>query len=510
MKNKLQIRIVISLLLLIGVGTTIYKVKVLGFSLSPETRETVWTVEAVITFEAEGGPVRVQLNSPDNRGGLEAIDTKAVANEGYRYAVEEVDGVKRAVWTTDRAQGPQKIYYQLNIYRRGSAGEGGTQPPALPAAGAFSGPLEVAASALVKQAAAEGATPVDQAKALLRLLNSPGLNDNAALLLEKAKASEGTLALARNLLAVAGIPARVMKGISLNSDKKKQKIRGYIEIYDGSSWVLLDPKTAEAMSDDAFLLWQKGDESLLEVEGGHGSKIRFSVVSSRVMANKAAIGAGLHQGSVLVDFSIYTLPLADQNTFKLLLLIPFGALVVVVLRNLVGIRTSGTFMPILIALTFLQTTLLAGLFLFIVIVGIGLLLRSYLSRLNLLLVPRISAVLVFVIFIFLAVSVTSHKLGSDFGLTVTYFPMIIISWTIERMCILWEEEGPKEVLVQGGGSLFTASLVYLLLKNKFIAHLTYSFPELLLVLLAVILTIGSYSGYRLTELRRFEPMAAED
>ena len=38
---------------------------------------------------------------------------------------------------------------------------------------------------------------------------------------------------------------------------------------------------------------------------------------------------------------------------------------------------------------------------------------------------------------------------------------IIISWTIERMSILWEEEGPKEVLIQGGGSLLTASLVYL-------------------------------------------------
>ncbi|MEA3548585.1 MAG: 7TM domain-containing protein, partial [Thermodesulfobacteriota bacterium] len=85
----------------------------------------------------------------------------------------------------------------------------------------------------------------------------------------------------------------------------------------------------------------------------------------------------------------------------------------------------------------------------------------------------------------------------------------IISWTIERMCILWEEEGPKEVLIQGGGSLFTASLIYLFMVNRYLAHLTYSFPELLLVLLAIILMLGSYSGYRLTELRRFQPMAEE-
>jgi hypothetical protein len=87
--------------------------------------------------------------------------------------------------------------------------------------------------------------------------------------------------------------------------------------------------------------------------------------------------------------------------------------------------------------------------------------------------------------------------------------MIIISWTIERMSILWEEEGPKDVLIQGGGSLFSASIIYLVMQNKFINHLTYAFPELLLVVLAVIIMIGSYSGYRLTELRRFEPLVKE-
>lgn len=77
------------------------------------------------------------------------------------------------------------------------------------------------------------------------------------------------------------------------------------------------------------------------------------------------------------------------------------------------------------------------------------------------------------------------------------------------MSVLWEEEGPRDVFIQGGGSLFTASIVYLVMTNKFLGHLTYAFPELLLVLLAIILIIGSYSGYRLSELRRFEPMSRE-
>ena len=92
-----------------------------------------------------------------------------------------------------------------------------------------------------------------------------------------------------------------------------------------------------------------------------------------------AVEAARNHRSLLVDFSIYSLPVAQQGTFKLLLLMPLGALVVVVLRNLVGIRTSGTFMPILITLAFLQTGLLIGLLLFIMVVGTGLIVRSYLT-----------------------------------------------------------------------------------------------------------------------------------
>ena len=48
-------------------------------------------------------------------------------------------------------------------------------------------------------------------------------------------------------------------------------------------------------------------------------------------------------------------------------------------------------------------------------------------------------------------------MGLSEGLKITFFPMIILSWTIERMSILWEEEGPREVFVQVGGFPFCRS-----------------------------------------------------
>ena len=55
-----------------------------------------------------------------------------------------------------------------------------------------------------------------------------------------------------------------------------------------------------------------------------------------------------------------------------------------------------------------------------------------------------------------------------------------------------------------------ALLAYLVMSNYYIQHLTFNFPGLQLVLLALILILGSYTGYRLVELIRFSPMAKND
>jgi hypothetical protein len=207
-----------------------------------------------------------------------------------------------------------------------------------------------------------------------------------------------------------------------------------------------------------------------------------------------------------MDFSIYSLPIEQQNAFKMILLLPIGALIVVIMRLIIGIRTSGTFMPILIALALIQTTLISGIILFLIVISIGLLIRSYLSRLNLLFVARISAVIIVVIVIMAGISIISNKFGIDQAMSVTFFPMIILSWTIERMSVLWEEDGPREVLIQGSGSLLTAVIAYLFMTNRTIEYLTFNFPELMLVNLAFILILGQYTGYRLSELYRFHSL----
>jgi hypothetical protein len=127
----------------------------------------------------------------------------------------------------------------------------------------------------------------------------------------------------------------------------------------------------------------------------------------------------------------------------------------------------------------------------------------------LLLVPRLGAVLIVVVILMLIISVVSHKLGLETGLSVALFPMVIIVMTIERMSVVWEERGAGDAIKAGLGSLFVAAVAYLAMGMNWLEHLIFTFPELLLIVLAVVLLLGRYTGYRLTELRRFSPIAGK-
>ena len=85
------------------------------------------------------------------------------------------------------------------------------------------------------------------------------------------------------------------------------------------------------------------------------------------------------------------------------------------------------------------------------------------------------------------------------GLQITLFPMIILAWTIERMSLIWEEEGPRNAIMEVGGSVLVAVVAFLFMRLRQVQYWAFNFPELLLVLLAAILLLGRYTGYRLTE-----------
>ncbi len=508
MSAKTQLRILVSVLLLVGFGMTAYKHLVLGFPLTPGESSRIWTVQAQITFRADGNPVKAQLNLPDMTPHLYVVP-EGIAPRGYGYHVEQTGAQRMAVWEARAPTGEQRLFFRARVYKGGGITHQAAPPTDLPTKPVFDAPEAAAADALLADAYAHSADATGLALRLAHSLWGDASKQVRDTLLGESASDATRTDLLIKLLHASDIPAHGLSGFYLTDNSRSVSMDTLIELWDGEAWQVVVPQSQIKGLPEDFLPWQSNDEFLMQVDGGTGSKVAFATIVDKVSSRQLAVQMGQKTGSGLVDFSVFALPVDVQNTFATLLLIPIGALVVVVMRNLVGLQTSGTFMPILIAMVFVQTDLLVGLALFIVVVGAGLIIRGYLTSLNLLLVPRIAAVLIVVTTLYLVMSIVGLKLGIEAALSVTFFPMIIIAWTIERMSVLAEEEGMSDVFVQSFGSLLTATIAYLLMINQQISYLTFAYPELLLVVLAIILVIGQYTGFRLSELRRFEPLASE-
>lgn len=508
LKDKVILYLLALALTFTGIGLTWYKIRSLHFPFFPNEKVPVWTIGATISFEAQGEPVEVLLTIPENNQEMTILDSSE-SSDGYGFTLFSQTGTDYVRWTKREAFGKQTLYFSINAVE--NQGEQSPQvSPELPTPPSLilTEEEQHIADKLLQKAYALSSDNESFAKELIKEVNAPEFSAELHHLMQKDTSRADIARLLFNLLATAQIPSRLSMGLEIHSTKRSQPPIYFVEVFDEGQWIIFNPLTAEEGLPKGTLLWRRGGASLIDVIGGKNSNISFSVVKSPLSAKQVAIRSSeLNTTSAtLLDFSIYTLPAESQNAFKTILLVPIGALVIVFLRILVGIRTSGTFMPILIALAFLQTSLIPGLLMFLAIVSVGLLIRFLLTNLNLLLVARISAVVIVVILLMALFSIVSIKLGLNQVMTITFFPMIILAWTIERMSILWEEEGPKEVIIQGGGSLLMASLAYLCMSNPWMQHLSFNFPELLLVILALLLLMGQYSGYRLTELRRFTPL----
>jgi alpha-L-glutamate ligase-like protein len=104
------------------------------------------------------------------------------------------------------------------------------------------------------------------------------------------------------------------------------------------------------------------------------------------------------------------------------------------------------------------------------VVSLGLSVRFYLEHLKLLLIPRLASILVIVLLLMAMVGVVSYILGIAVGLSVSLFPMVVLTMIIERMSIVWEERGVAEAIQQGLGSLFVAALAYLVMNIAMLVH----------------------------------------
>jgi len=504
--NRLHLYLLASILTLAGMALFVYKWLFLDFPLVPGTEAYLWSVEARVSFLARNKPIKLTLNIPKNTP-LFLVMNENFISRGYGLVTKKSDDNREAVWSTRRARGRQTLYYQA-VIRRLETMEKVKDPPPFPIERpGYEGPYLEAAETLINEIRERSADQDSFVVELIKRVKRPAPGENLKLLLgEDDSPAEEVEAMVR-ILAQAGIAARSVHGIRLEAESRNAPVRVWLEVYDANQWRSYDPASGGERISEDMLPWWRGDLPMAEVKDGSALQVTLSVSQNREEAIHAAIERTRIKDPLFLEFSLLRLPLGTQSVYRVLFLIPLGAILVVLFRNIVGLNTFGTFMPVLMALAFRETRLLWGVVLFSLVVALGLAFRFYLDRLKLLLVPRLAAVLIMVVLTMALMSVVLHKLGLEQGLSVALFPMVILTMTIERMSIVWEELGPADAMKQGLGSLFVAALAYAVMNNEVVEHVIFFFPELNLVLLAVTLLLGRYTGYRLFELRRFKAMS---
>jgi hypothetical protein len=496
-----------AVLAIVGLSVFAYKWQALDFPLTRNQETSVWTIESSISFDSGPGSIKANLLIPTLTPGFRMLNENSVSR-GYGFSLNYGSGGREAQWAIRRADGPQTIYYRISVYEDEGVNQSDTTPP-FPPPPVINEPFRTAVEVIVADVREHSADTASFTAELLRRMNDPSPDPNVELLLSNASTRAEFVDSLTTILASARIPARMVHGFELQGRQRNAPIVTWLEVHDGETWRYFDPMTGDESLPERFLVWWRGNEPLVSVEGGSNVQIAFAVQENHLDAVAIAETQAAQKGVNVIDFSLYSLPIQTQAVYAVLLMIPIGALIMVILRNMVGIDAFGTFMPVLIALAFRETKLFWGVVLFTILVALGLSIRFLLDRLRLLLVPRLSAVLIVVVILMLLISLMSHQLGMETGLSVALFPMVIIAMTIERMSVVWEERGPVDAMRAGLGSLIVAIVAYVAMGMAWLEHLIFTFPELLLVVLSAVVLAGRYTGYRLLELSRFKALSGQ-
>ncbi len=507
MRQTLHWSLLALTLILTGLGLACYKHTQLGFPLKSDLVEEAWTVQARLQMRAGTGPIRVEFQLPQATPGLGRL-RESFISRGYGLAVEESGNDRVAHWTVRRASGQQSLFYQAVFYRDQFADFTAPQPP-FPEVPELAEPYATAMQSIIDDVRRQSADVASFTTELLARINSSAPSEEVALFNSNPEFRGHPVRLARLLLAGARIPTEQINGFLLVDTDRRAQPERLLAVHNQRTWIVFDPVSGQRGLPERFLIWWVGDRPTVDVEGATLVALDWSVRRSELGALDLAEQRAVMQESRIARMSLSNLPLQTQAVYAVLLLVPIGAFIMVLMRNVVGLPSFGTFMPVLIALAFRETGLIAGLILFSTVIAVGLIIRFYLEKLQLLLVPRLTAVLVVVVILMVLLSLLSHRLGWDVGLSVGLFPMVILAMVIERMSIVWEERGAVDALKESAGSGLIAALAFYVMSLAQVQHLVFVFPELMLVLLGLTIIMGRYSGYRLSELMRFRSLAAK-
>ncbi|MCC7085893.1 MAG: hypothetical protein IT427_12900 [Pirellulales bacterium] len=304
------------------------------------------------------------------------------------------------------------------------------------------------------------------------------------------------------LCRVLGFPARLVTGFIIRQGANIQP-HVWAEVFQNQEWVPFDPANGYSLNLPLNYVPVRRDATQAHSsQNVTGLTMRYSI--KRLPPDTRLAQAEVHHP--LQILSLTRLPLKMHNVMKILLLLPFAALITTIIRNVVGVGTFGTFSPALLAMSFIYADWKTGLAILLMVIMVGLIGRASLERLRLLTVPRLSIILTGVVLCVVFGVSTLHYMVPAISAEVVLLPMIILTNLIERFHVSADEDGIAYTVKLAVGTLFVALLCYLVLMADRVGNFVLTYPEAHFFTIAVFIMLGRYAGYRLTELWRFRDL----
>jgi len=520
---------VITALGIVATSITIFLVR--RSALGPEIAGPLgWQVTVVVEGTLQTTHASVSVYRPLDFRRQHITEERFHSSKELREPVQvKRSGPRKRTWRRQQDTGqaaPFRLEYSFVCSRQGptAAMERVTAAiDAAPAAGTYLKPtpsIQVDDQQIHRAArdkAPDELPPREQVKALwefVAALAEPSTPESQSALACLRAGGGRALGKARLLTALCrsrGVPTRLITGLVL-ADGVHRELHSWAEAWVDQQWLPMDPGRGyfgQESFPENYLAFRLGAGPVV---AGRGAELHFSFAVKGPDAQADAEGA--FAPSAAKNFwrklSFYSLHVSEQRVVEFLLLLPLGALIVSVARTLIGIRTFGIFAPALIGLAFLDLSALPWalpIFLLTVLVGWGI--RHGLERYSLLQVPRVSVMITFIVIFLLAMILIANNFGVTTTRYVSLFPLVILTFMVERFWTIEAEDSTAESFKTLLGTIIVAILVSFGLGPPVVRTWMFRYPETLGAVLAALFLLGRYTGYRLTELYRFEDLIRE-
>lgn len=504
-------------MLLIGAGISLVYARVhySGEMLIPEVISETWLVEAKIVDPQPPRRVSIALGIPLTNKGSK-LQEESMRSAGLAAIVIDGDAGRKLVW---KGRTPKDQVLELGYTAKLERGTAGLVPPKALVDG-FSLRAEASKAereilfTFLEVMKKRYRSQDERAKALLscwrlgECLGQKFLDTKQIPEVRKAK-------LLSALFANSGITSVPVRGFAASRASRNAQFAYWVRARIDGNWQDFFPSPYHKVEASDMIFWgylrsgsQVGkkdsdriDAADLDIDSPLESEVIYSLVPlEQKFANSKVPQEG---ASAWKLFSFTDLPIELRASLRVLLLMPVGALCVGIYRCLLGFPSFGTFMPVLVSLAFRETGLLWGVILLVVMVILGLFIRKLIGYLQLMLVPRLATTLSIVVLMIIILSKIFYEINFFQGGALALFPIVILTMSIERMCISWEEVGLSKSSILFLSSICCSVICYLAMSHPTVEYWLITFPEFSLVILGLLIALGRYTGFRLTEIYRF-------